>query len=89
MLLKITKSARQFGYVIWTQKTDSAIGALIEHKSTVSVIFNGLLIGEKTVDWTYHRISIGYKFTRALPSTVNTFRLNYCDGVLRVEAINA
>lgn len=88
MVLLITKSARQFGYVIWSSKTDALMKQLIGNRSEVPVSFNGLLIGVKSVDWKYHRISIGYKFTRALPKTAKVYQLSFYDNVLEVEAFN-
>ena len=86
MVLSITKSARQFGYVIWSSKTDAMMKQLIGNRSEVSVSFNGLSIGVKSVDWKYHRISIGYKFTRALPEAAKVYKLSFHDNVLDVEA---
>lgn len=88
MVLSITKSARQFGYVIWSSKTDALMKQLIGNRSEVLVSFNGLSIGVKSVDWKYHRISMGYKFTRALPETARVYKLSFHDNVLEVEASN-
>lgn len=89
MTLAITKSARQFGYVIWSNKTDAEIRSLLESRSKIPVSFNGLYIGVKSIDWKYHRISIGYKFTRALHDSAKTFKLTFRNGILEVEAVNA
>ncbi len=88
MTLTITKSARQFGYVIWSNKTDAAIKKLVGERNTITVYFNGFVIGEKVIDWKYHRISIGYKFTRALPETAKVYRLTVRNDILEVEATN-
>lgn len=89
MIITITKSARRFGYVIWSGKMDDEMRALINNRSEVPVIFNGFSVGNKTIDWKYHRFSIGYKFTRALPETAHVYRLEFRNGVLEVEATNA
>lgn len=89
MILSITKSARQFGYVIWSAKTEGKLKALIGNRDKVSVVFNGLFIGVKVVDWKYHRISVGYKFTRALPETATVYKLGFRNEKLEVEATNA
>lgn len=86
MILSITKSARRFGYVIWSSKTDAMMKELIGDCSEIEVSFNGLSIGVKSVDWKYHRISIGYKFTRALPETAKVYNLTFHDNVLEVNA---
>lgn len=88
MILAITKSARQFGYVIWSSKTDDSMKELIGDCSEVSVFFNGLYLGVKSVDWKYHRISVGYRFTRALPETVQELKLTFHDDILEVKATN-
>ncbi len=74
MALSITKSARQFEYVIWSSKTDAMMKQLIGNSFEDSVDLYGLSIGVKSVDWKYHRISIGYKFTRSLPETATVYR---------------
>ena len=88
MVLPITKSARQFGYVIWSSRTDALMKQLLGNRSEVPVLFNGLSIGVKSVDWKYHRISIGYKFTRALPEIAKVYKCSFHDNVLEVEAAN-
>lgn len=89
MNLSITKSARQFGYVIWSNKNEHEIKKLLGDRSEVFVTFNGLKIGIKAIDWKYHRISIGYKFTRALPETATNFYIAMNGDVLEVIATNA
>ncbi len=89
MTLTITKSAHQFGYIIWSSKTDALMKELIGNRSEVTVYFNGLSIGVKAVDWKYHRISIGYKFTRALPESAKVYNLAFHDDILEVVATNA
>ena len=89
MTLAITKSARQFGYVIWSSKTDAEVRSLLGNRTEVPVSFNGLSVGVKSIDWKYHRISVGYKFTRALPESAKTFKLSFCNGTLEVKAVNA
>lgn len=88
MFLPITKSARQFGYVIWAGKTNAEIQRLLGDRTSVSVNFNGFFIGEKVIDWKYHRISIGYKFTRALPESASVYELNMNNDILEVNAFH-
>jgi len=86
MNLPITKSARQFGYVIWSLKNEQEMKRLLSDRSEVFVTFNGLNVGLRTIDWKYRRISIGYKFTRALPDTATFFYITMKDNVLELLA---
>lgn len=88
MVLPITKSARQFGYIIWSGKRDPEMRILLGNRKDVSVILNGFSLGEKPIDWKYYRISLGYKFTRALPPATTHYQLNCKDGILEVNSIN-
>lgn len=88
MLVPITKSARQFGYVIWTGKTNAEFQRLLGNRSSVAVNFNGFLLGKKAIDWKYHRISIGYKFTRALPESASVYKLTLNNDILEVYAFH-
>lgn len=86
MILPITKSARRFGYVIWNRKNEPEIKKLLGERNSIAVIFNGFQIGEKKIDWKYHRISLGYKFTRALPVEANMFTVSLKEDCLEVLA---
>lgn len=88
MKIMITKSARQFGYLIWTGKTEPAIKKLLGDRTSIEVSLNGLSIGVKSIDWKYHRISIGYKFTRALPEMAQYYSLALNNNVLEVTVKN-
>lgn len=50
--------------------------------TVVDVCFNGFNIGKKNIDRRYHRISLGYKLTRALPKEHDTFSVSYKEGDL-------
>ena len=89
MKVLITKSARQFGYVIWNSKNKDEIDKMLCGKTEVDVVFNGFAIGTKSIDWKYHRISIGYKFTRALPENARFYYIELKDGILEVTTKNA
>ena len=89
MKVLITKSARQFGYVIWNSKSADEIDKMLWGKSDIEVNFNGFALGKKTIDWKYHRISIVYKFTRALPETARFYYIELKDGILEVTTKNA
>lgn len=88
MNVKITKGARQFGYLIWNSKNNSEMEKLLEGKESVRVNFNGFDLGMKNVDRKYHRISLGYKLTRALPATHDTFRVKINNAILEVKSFD-
>lgn len=85
MLIKITKGAREYGYVIWSSKRHKEFVKMIDGLDKVKVIFNGFNLGFKNIDWRFNRISIGYKFTRALPEDVEYFDIRMEDDILKVD----
>lgn len=88
MKLPITKSARQYGYIIWNSTNASDIDSLFGKKNEVHVHFNGFDIGIKSIDWRFHRVSIGYKFTRALPERAAFYQMEMKNGILEVSTVD-
>ena len=88
MNLVITKSARQFGYLIWNNKSIDAMEQMLSGRESISVNFNGFDIGEKNIDRKFHRISLGYKLTRAMPENHDTFSVKLKDGILEVRSLH-
>ena len=88
MNIHITKRARQYGYLIWNKKMDTDIEKMLVGLTAVNICFNGFNLGEKNIDRKYHRISLGYKLTRALPKEHDTFSVSYIDGVLEVKSFD-
>lgn len=88
MKIKITKGARKYGYIIWSKKNNEEMKKLLNNCISLQIQFNGLNIGEKPVDWKYYRISLGYKFTRALPQDIKYFNLTMHNGILEVLCTN-
>ena len=88
MIIPITKSARQYGYVIWNSTNSADVDKLFGGKKSIHVHFNDFDIGEKSIDWKFHRISIGYKFTRALPESAKSYMIDVKRGILEVTTIN-
>ena len=84
MEIAITKSARQYGYVIWNKRTEKEIEELFQNKDQISVKLNGFALGEKHIDRKHHRLSLGYKFTRALSEEHTMFSLALKKGILEV-----
>ncbi|MBT8898968.1 hypothetical protein ACXO2Y_07100 [Lactobacillus delbrueckii subsp. bulgaricus] len=89
LYLPITKSARQFGYLIWNSKYDTELESMFAGKDQIQVHFNGFDLGEKHIDRKYHRISLGFKFTKALPPDQNSFSINVNKGILEIKTFNA
>lgn len=86
VLVPITKSARKYGYLIWAEKRHKEVNDLLQGLDHVNVIFNGFNLGNKKIDWKYNRISIGYKFTRALPEDAKYYKLRLENNTLKVES---
>ena len=86
MVLPITKSARRFGYIIWNRSKKPEVEKMLDGLTTVKVYLNGFYLGEKKIDRKYYRISLGYKFTRALPEDAKFYVLKLEDkNKLKVE----
>jgi len=79
LTIPITKSARQFGYVIWPPNLNDQVGTFLGGTSKVRLYFQGADLGEKNVDWKYRRISIGYRWTRRLSDDVTKYVLSLSD----------
>lgn len=88
MNICITKSARQYGYIIWNNKKDADMEKMLAGLTMVDVCFNGFNLGKKNIDRKYHRISLGYKLTRALPKEHDTFSVSNINGVLEVKSLD-
>lgn len=77
--IPITKSARQFGYVIWPPHLNDKVDAFLRGASQVHLYFMGADLGQKNVDWKYRRISIGYRWTRRLSTDVSEYVLSLAE----------
>lgn len=89
MKIKITKSARKFGYLIWNKKH---VEEFRKHLSSdvVDVYFNDMFVGQKRIDWKYNRISIGYRWTRALDNSIDTFNVNFeGNNTIKIKGVNS
>jgi hypothetical protein len=69
MIVPITDRARKFGYLIWPSAADQDLRALLGDSQTVALCFQGVDLGNKTVDWKHRRISLGPR--RDPPITAN------------------
>lgn len=77
MRIPITKSARQFGYIIWPPQLNKQMDTLLGGAPRVHLIFMGADLGEKNVDWKYRRISVGHRWTRRLADNVSEYILTF------------
>jgi len=85
MIIPITKSARKYGYLIWADRRDFELVDKLQGLESVNVFLNGLNLGFKRIDWKYNRISIGYKFSRALPDLTKYFDVQVERNTIKVE----
>lgn len=85
MKVPITKSGRKFGYIIWSRKNNAEFEQMLGGLEAIDIYLNGFFLGKKKIDWKYYRISMGYKFTRALPPEVKNYILNFENNELKVE----
>ena len=69
----ISDRARKFGYIIWRKADDQIMDNLLLNKNEVDLYFNGSFLGKKNIDRKHRRISIGYKWTRMIPSSHTQF----------------
>lgn len=75
--LSINKRARQWGYIIWSKEDTNQMRSFFNNRSSVHLIFEGMDLGKKNIDWKYNRISIGYRWTRRLSESVSNFILKF------------
>ena len=87
MRVKITKSARRFGYVIWNGALDSDVRNLIGDVDKIGIVFNQISLGEKSIDWAHHRIYIGTTITRGLGPNQTHFNLERNDKAIEITTI--
>lgn len=77
--IPISKSARQYGYVIWPPQLNKKMESFLDGAPKVRLVFMGADLGEKNVDWKYRRISVGYRWTRRLSNDISEFVLAITD----------
>lgn len=84
----ITNRAKRDGYLFWRKPLDPKMKALLKEADKIGVVFGDFLLGEKRVDWSRRRISLGWSKTRALEDSWITFRLTMRkDGRLSIRCI--
>lgn len=80
LVLPITDNARKYGYIYWVSSMDTEVLKALGGIEKVEVRFNDLVLGERNVDWKYRRISVGPKWTKALPKDCTIFELELISG---------
>ena len=89
MNIPIKNRSRKYGYVFWVKSQDDEMKRLLTATAlTIPVTLNKMFLGEKSIDWKFRRISIGYKFTRSLAPQLTTFHLKMKrDRTLTIETM--
>ena len=77
MQIKISERSIKYGYLFWLKQQDAEIRAFLGEHEQVFLIFDGNKLGIKKVDLKYRRISIGWKWTRRLPTVVKLFEVSF------------
>ena len=75
--LAITDPSRKYGYIYWNIKDDARVVAFFEQRETVDVVFCGVPIGQKNVDFKYRRVSVGVGKIKLLPDEAATYTLEF------------
>lgn len=90
MILKvpILERSRRYGYIYWTSNLEESVRGFFGTRKKVQIYFMESLLGEKRIDWTHRRISVGWKQTRSLPARATIFRLTFTgDDRVNVECL--
>lgn len=88
MHIPISDRARRFGYIIWPKALDEEVAKTLRDKARIRVVFEGLDVGEKSIDWKHRRISVGPRRTRTLATTASVFQATInADGALDVRVV--
>lgn len=84
--IPISERARRFGYVIWPKALDGGMNDLLSGCERVRVVFNGVDLGEKRLDWPRRRLSVGSSRTRDVPESAKEFVVSLERGALIVHS---
>lgn len=79
LTLPITKSGRQYGYVIWPSNMKERVRDFLKEALHIHLFFQGIDLGEKKVDWRFGRISIGYRWTHRLDENISQYVLTFSE----------
>lgn len=76
MKVRLNKNAKRWGYLTWNKMNEEEFKKNLTSEK-VKIYLNNMYIGEKNIDWRHKRISIGYKWTRALDDSITNFIVEF------------
>jgi hypothetical protein len=86
LVLPLSSTGRKYGYVTWSKGQEPDVRRLLREAGDIDVLLPGGATKRKHVDWKHHRLSVGYKATRNLPTTAQSVRLRmHADGSLEIS----
>lgn len=69
MKVEFTKRSREYGYFIWPRRRDKEFESVFGNLTEADFYLGDWFLGKKRIDRKYRRISLGYKYTKALPES--------------------
>jgi len=69
MKVEFTKRSREYGYFIWPRRQDKEFESVFGNLTEIDFYLGDWFLGKKRIDRKYRRISLGYKYTKALPES--------------------
>lgn len=65
--MPITKTARKYGYIIWSKKRHGErMMAILANRSHIDIEWGATKFPKKTIEYKHYRISVGYTLTREI-----------------------
>jgi len=77
LIIPISENGKKYGYLTWTSSYHDKMQSLLKNISRVHVYFQDFDLGWKNVDWKYHRISLGRKWTTRIPDDKSKYILEF------------
>ena len=85
LVIQFSESNRKYGYLHWGYRQDADVREFFGRRKSVSMVLDGLYVGEKSIDEKFRRISIGPAKSRAIPEDITELVLKFSkDGRLQV-----
>ncbi len=75
IILPLTKTGREYGYIRWRKKQDVLVKDLFGDNRCVDLQIKDVLQRRKRIDWDHRRIGITYTITRGLDSSVSKIKI--------------
>jgi hypothetical protein len=79
LTIPIIERSRKYGYIYWSSKEDRKIEDFLRNQETAQIVFQGANHGTKSIDYKNRRISVGWKWTRSLPTSFENYVLTWKD----------